>query len=79
MHSESGSNTLYTIYHEVATKALAASIRPAGKLKRLFSKSLAIKGAAPILSGTIAALTRIDVLTSARLKGIIHTISLITL
>jgi hypothetical protein len=57
--------------------ALEASIRPFGISRRLFSTSLAINGAAPILKGTNAAAIPIDVPTTLRVNGIIHTISMI--
>src|SRR5690606_36655288 len=48
-----------------------------GTSKKLFSTIRAMKGAAPILNGTKAASTPIEVPTNILVKGIIHTIKII--
>ena len=73
----SGSNTFRMICHGLPPKALAISINPCGTSSKLFSTNLAIKGAAPILKGTSAAFTPIEVPTNALVRGMSHTIKII--
>src|SRR5690554_4165872 len=75
--SASGNSTLVTICMGLAPIARAASIKPKGTSNKLFSTIRAMKGAAPILNGTRAACTPIEVPTSIRVKGIIQTIRMI--
>ena len=51
----------------------AASIRPLSTSRKLVSTRRAIKGAAAIVSGTIAAVVPIEVPATIRVKGMIAT------
>ncbi|MNC74217.1 hypothetical protein D3C75_1255330 [compost metagenome] len=71
--SASGNSTLVMICIGVAPMARAASTRPDGISNSAFSTIRAIKGAAPTVSGTIAACKPIEVPTIMRVNGIIQT------
>ena len=73
----SGSRTFVTICNGLAPKALAVSINPLGTSNKLFSTNRAMNGAAPILNGTSAAYTPIEVPTNALVNGISQTIKMI--
>src|SRR5690606_10718766 len=75
--SASGNNTLHTICIGLAPKDLAVSISPSGTSNKLFSTKRATKGAAPILNGTNAAYTPIEVPIIVLVNGIIQTIKII--